>query len=257
MCIDLIDAVERVARRKWRPRRVVVGVTAGEVIAAVYTILSDPDLRRLVHLDGVVVAVDAVAMATRSRAAMPVVDDADASALAIADRVVLAKADRVLGQVLENVHLHVAGRARFATVLAPSIAPVIGADLLELDAWHGVPNVAPDDAPGRGAVHHQGSIAGPRTVVLHQDGLLDSDGVEGWINGVIASHAPRLLRLQGVLAVSGSTGQICCHGVRSYAMSHPDADHPSRGPPASLVAIAGIGLDAGALAAGLGRTRVR
>jgi G3E family GTPase len=266
--LDLVDAVARLVRRRSRPTHLLVAVPdvaadptaepdGTSVTAVVHTVLSDPDLRRWVRLDGVVATLDAVASVTRLRTGSPVVEGEGAERLAIADRLLVARADQVVEASLTELR-DVMGRLnRIAPVLAPAVERVAVEQLLSIDAWHGAPNVMP--ATPRGIAADTGHrVAGtPDLVVLEQRGALDPGGVEAWLDEVLAHHAPRLVRLQGALAVDGSPGRVCCHGVGSYAMSHPEHEHSGgRRSDTSLMMLIGHGLPADELAAGLRATAV-
>lgn len=245
--LDLIAAVERAVLRRERPGHVVVAVdldepAAADVVTVVYTLLSDPDLARLVRLDGVVVAVDPVALATRRAVGLPVLRRAEIEALAVADRVLVGRADALTPHVAHDVDALLHAVAPYAYVLAPARVPVGRADLFGIDAWHGVPH------------HHQPSTVRsslglelPDTVVLRHQGALDPDAADLFFDRLVTGNAPRILRFQGVVVGRGSVGRTCCHGVRSYAMSHPAAEDGDPGPD-NLVVVTGWGLDTDELA---------
>jgi G3E family GTPase len=267
--LDLVDAVAVLVRRRSRPRHIVVAVpdlpadpAASSVTVVVHTVLSDPDLRRWVRLDGVVATLDAVPTVTRLRTGSPVVDPVGAERLAIADRVLVARADQVVGSSLVELRDLVGRLNRIAPVLAPAIERVSADQLVSIDAWHGAPRVRPEVRPHATTRTGGGPTAGvtgaPDLVVIEQQGVLDPGGVEEWLDLVLSQHAPRLVRLQGALAVDGSPSRVCCHGVGSYAMSHPEHEHPGgRRSDTSVVMLIGHGLPADELAAGLRATAVR
>jgi G3E family GTPase len=112
------------------------------------------------------------------------------------------------------------------------------AALFGIDAWHRVP--ALPSPPGAVA-------AQPDTVVLVQRGLMGADALDGWFDELVSRHAPRLLRFQGVVSPEGETSRLCCVGVRSFATSHPESDHPNPSKVESRVLLTGWDLDAAAL----------
>lgn len=245
--VDLIDAVRRAVHREPRPSSLVVVVdlddpAGNDVVTAVYTLLSDVDLARLVRLDAVVVTCDAVELATRLAVddpSVPPVRPSDVEALAIADRVLLARADAVTPAALHRVEAGLRVAAPFAQVLAPGVRGVGPLDLFGIDAWHGPPAV-----PDRGL--DAAAPAGPDCITLVQHGALDADAVDEWFDELVARYANSLIRLQGVIAPRGRDEYVCCHGVRSFARSHPASDY--RLGDDSRVAVVGWGLDASALA---------
>lgn len=271
--LDVVDAVRVHLRRRDRPRRVVVAVPApsayedrldgaphgapqgrSSVAVVARTVLADPELRRHVRLDAVVTSLDAVAAVTRLRTGADlVIEDDEIERLAVADRLVVGRADQVAADAFAELVGTLRGVNRIAPVLAPALSPVRAAQLLDLDAWHGAPAVAP-----AGAVSDVPGASGLHTVVLEQRGVLDPGGVEEWLDELVRAHAPRLLRLQGALAVEGQPHRVCCHGVGSYAMSHPEHQHePGRRSSSSLMVLVGERLPADRLAEDLARTVLR
>lgn len=80
------------------------------------------------------------------------------------------------------------------------------------------------------------------------DRALDADRVDEWLDEIIAAHAARLLRLQGAIAVPGQAERTCIDGVRSWATSHSEAEHPAgRRSTTSMVMLVGRGLPVAAL----------
>ena len=244
--VDLVDSIERAVRRASRPDRLVVVVDLDDlhgrdVAAAVYTLLSDVDLARLVHLDAVVMTYDAVALATRQAVAdggTPVLPLDDAEALALADRVLLARADDIVPKALRAVEERIQGVAPFARVVAPALQPIDADSLFSLDAWHQVPEI-----PAEGAT----SPGHPDTVVLVQHGMMDAEAIDEWFDDLVARHARRLVRFQGVVTPAGDSPRMCCFGVRSFAWSHPASDHPTSSTVENRLIVAGWSLDAAEL----------
>ena len=262
--LDLVDAVAVLARRRSRPAHILVAVPhrpddlAGSSVTTVaHTVLSDPDLRRWVRLDGVLATLDAVPAITRLRTGSTVLDELAVERLAIADRVLLARADQIDAAALGELRLVVRRLNRIAEVLAPAVDGVAVGQLLGIDAWHGAPTVAPG-APVDGPAAGARVVGAPDVVVIEQHGVLDPGGVEQWLGEVLTRHGPRLHRLQGALAVDGEPTRVCCHGVGSYAMSHPEDEHRSgRRSTSSLMVLIGRDLPADELTAGLRATAVR
>lgn len=250
--LDLVDGLVRLVRRRIPLEAVVVGVGAHDDPAtAIRTILSDPDLSRLVHLDSLLVTIDAVSLATRLATGLPFGDQLLLDRLAMADRVLVAGSGRLTAEAVERLGAVLRSLARFGPVQEMTEATIVRG----LAAWHGCPNVEPAvDAPP----FDSGGAVVPETVVLEQAGALDPDGVDEWLHGLLARHGRSTLRVQGVLAVAGMPWRVCCHAVRSFTASHPEQEHPTnRRCDRSFVAVAGFGLDADELATGLEATRTR
>lgn len=250
--LDLVDGLVRLVRRRVPPAAVVVGLDEDDDPAtALRTILSDPDLARLVHVDRLLVSVDAVSLATRLAAGLPFGDQLLFDRLAMADRVFVARSRRLTDEAHERLGAVLRSRARFGPVQEMAAATRVSG----LSAWHGCPNVEPSaEAPP----FDPGDAELPEMVVLEQAGVLDPDGVDDWLDGLLSRHGRSTLRVQGVLAVAGMPWRVCCHAVRSFAASHPEHEHATHRPAnRSFVAVAGTGLDADELATSLEATRTR
>ncbi len=245
--LDLVQAIRLVLERPRPAQRVIVVVDPARDLSTVtQTILSEPDLQRLVDLDSVIATVDAVSLGTRLALDLPFDDALGLQRLAVADRVLVARAidltDDALGRVLRAVRTV----NRFGYVAVPSVSPIDMSALVDLRAWHGAPQLAAARLEEPFVVADGADL--PVTVHCEVDGLLDPDAVETWFDQVIAAHGPRLLRLQGAVAVTGQEHRVCCRGVRSYATSHSEQEHPPGDRSLrSVVAIVGYGLDADAL----------
>lgn len=245
--VDLVQAIRLAVERPLPAQRVLVLVDPSRDLATVtQTLLSEPDVQRLADLDAVIAAVDAVALGTRLALDLPLEEDLGLQRLAVADRVLVARAidltDDALGRVLRAVRTV----NRFGYVAVPSVAPVDMAALVDLRAWHGAPTIATTSLSE--PFHLDEGDECPITVHCEVEGLLDPDAVETWFDRLIAAHGPRLLRLQGAVAVTGQDARVCCRGVRSFAVSHSEDEHPPSGRSGrSVVAIVGYGLDADVL----------
>jgi G3E family GTPase len=249
-CRSRLDVVEAVRLLLERPRpvdRIIVLVDPARDVSTVnQTILSDPDLQRLVELDAVISSVDAVAMSTRLALELPVAGALELQRLAVADRILVSRADELTNDALGRVMRSVRTVNRFGIIAAPALVPIDMGTLVDLHAWHGVPMIGPANA-------HEPLLVGPdddvpMTVRCEVEGLLDPDAIDAWFDRLIGQYGVRLLRLQGAVAVVGEQHRVCCQGVRSYASSHSEVEHLPRERSAhSLVAVVGYGLDAPSL----------
>ncbi len=236
---DLVDSVVRATRRATPPERLVVFVDphADDVLIAIATILSSVEISRRCSLDAVLVHVDAVEMATRLTTGAELVDDRLTTALAVADRIAVDGHTHVTPDIGQWIRTELTSRAGFAQ-LVDCDDRMIGRGV-QFDAWHG----APDACPIQPVRPDQ-----PSTVVLRVDQPLDAEAIDEWLDQLVARHASRLLRIQGALSVLGHSERTCCYGVRSFATSHSEREHPTSRSTESVLAICGVGLDAAELA---------
>ncbi len=254
--LDLVRALRLLARRRRPVDRVIVLVDpARDTSTVTQTLLAEPEMQRLVDLDGVIATVDARAMATRLALGMPFGDELELQRLAVADRVIVGRASDLTDDALGRLVRSLRTVNRFGFLVAPSITPLDVGMLVDLWAWHGAPTLA-TIRMAEPMVAGEGHI--PVTVHCEVDGTLDRDAVDAWFDRVIAQHGPRLLRLQGAVSVEGQERRVCCRGVRSFAIRHSEDDHPTgRRSDRSVVALVGYGLDADTLREEFASTRTR
>jgi G3E family GTPase len=258
-CRSRLDLVRTLRQLVERPRpvdRAIVLVDAARDTSTVtQTLLAEPEMQRLVDLDGVVATVDARAMSTRLAVGMPFGDELEFQRLAVADRVIVSRAIDVTDDALGRLMRSLRTVNRLGFIAAPSITPLDMGMLVDLRAWHGAPTLAV-------ATMTEPMVAGdghlPVTVHCEVEGTLDPEAIDEWFDRVIAQHGARLLRLQGAVAVHGQEQRVCCRGVRSFAISHSEDEHPAGGrSERSVVALVGYGLDADTLRDEFASTRVR
>jgi G3E family GTPase len=192
---------------------------------AVVHLLFRNEMRRSAFvLDGVVTLVDATnvhrhlhvaghAAPTRPRVEV-------ARQIALADVVLLTKADLLADEPggLRAVEAAVLGACPAATVLAahPSVAPL--RRLLGIDAFrHRHVHLAPE--PARGPAPHS---LGAQTVCLRVTGAMPLDGLQRWLQAVVAAHEAELYRLKGTVAIVGETRRFVVQGVHGEVRGHFD-----------------------------------
>ena len=255
--LDLVEGLRLLVDRRVRPERVIVLLgPLDDLSTALQTLLSDPDLHRLVELDGVVATADAVALSTRVRLGLPFGGQSELERLAVADRVLIVRGDELVDEALHSVMVRLRSVARFAIAAVPSIWPLAVQQLVDLNAWHGAPGVQPLIVSEPIVVDDVDHL--PATVCCEVDGELDPDAVEEWLDEIVAVDASRILRLQGAVRVAGQEFRVCIRGVRSFASSHSELMHPiDQRSNRSVVAIAGYGLDADAIRSGFLATALR
>lgn len=244
---DIVSSTRLLLERPCPVDRIIVLVDPGRDVSLVtQTVLSDPDLQRLVELDGVIVTVDAVALATRLAVEMPFAGAFELHRLAVADRIIVSGADELTDDALGRVMRSVRTINRFGIIAAPALMPLDIGALVDLHAWHGAPMVGPANASEPLLVSPQDDI--PMTVRCEVEGLLDPNAIGEWFDCLITKYGTRLLRLQGAVAVVGENHRVCCHGVRSYASRHSEVEHlPPHRSAHSLVVVVGYQLDAQSL----------
>lgn len=262
MRLDVVDGLLRAARQARRPRRILLLADPhDDITTTTYTVLSDADLARHVRLDGVVVALDAVATATRIAGHGPLGSHLELDALAVADVIVLGRSRELTSDGFGRLVSALRDVNVVGAVCAPGQSTSVtdhpeDAMITGLDAWHGAPAIEARST----AMASSGTAGsdGPATVVLRQSEPLDPDAVDEWLARLVDTHARRLLRMQGALSVTSVPERVCCHGVRSFAMSHSEnADPVASRRHESLVLVIGHGLDVDELANGFAATRSR
>lgn len=239
MRVDVVDGLRLSLRRRRPPRRALL-VTHHDAVGVAQTLVADPDLRGQAFLDAVIATCDGPAIATRLATGGRLGTEAELATLAMADAVVVARADRLRPAVVRRVRHAVRAVNRTGPVRARVGGPAMLGSLVDRRAWHGRmtsvhdPRPAPDDAPA--------------TVVVDADGPLGAEGVRAWLDGVLDDHASGLLRLQGELCVVDRESAVDCLGMRSIVVTQRGRRLHGT---ASQVALVGWGLDRAHLAAGL------
>jgi len=199
----------------------------------------------------VVAAVDAV-----SGAATLARDETARAQVAVADRLVLTKTDLVAPHVLDALRVALADLAPDADVLTSSAVAPPPADAL----------LAPPGDPA--GIRRRTGPAGPAdhggigrfTVTL--DWPVDLDAFLEWLHLLLIARGARVLRVKGLLAVTGRPGPAVIQGVQHTVFppdrldAWPDDGQPglvfiTRGlPPTGIVRSLGEMLGVGARAAG-------
>lgn len=262
MRLDVVDGLLRAVRQARRPRRILLRAGPDDDVTTItYTVLSDADLARHVRLDGVVMALDGVATATRIADQGSLGSGLELDALAVADVIVLGRSRELtsdgFGRLVASLRsVNLVGSVH-ASARSGNGEDHLNNDVMAcLDAWHGAPVVDPRISSP--VPSFPDAEDAPATVVLRQSGPLDPDAVDEWLQRLVATHARRLLRMQGALSVVSAPERVCCHGVRSFAMSHSEnADPPRSRRQESLVLVVGRGLDVHELTSGFAATRSR
>uniref|UniRef100_A0A0H3WXR3 CobW C-terminal domain-containing protein n=2 Tax=Pandoraea faecigallinarum TaxID=656179 RepID=A0A0H3WXR3_9BURK len=206
--------------------------------AVVATLLGDPALSKRFVLDAVIVTVDA-AHAMSQLGEQP---EAERQVL-LADRLLITKADLVDDDALDTLRAALTQRNPAASQhlcehgrIAPS--EVLGLGMHEADSvanatlrWHGtaLPRYrsvcgmhgmqgCADCADGTplkllpgGDAPHRGDVAA-HCITLETP--IEWDVLSGWLGAVAFHHGDGLLRLKGLVDVSGETGPVVVHGVQ-------------------------------------------
>ncbi len=221
-----------------------------------HTVMTEEAVYRLYGLDGIVTTVDAELGAGQIAAHYE-----PAKQIAIADRILITKTDRVAPGEVERLEALVRALNRSATILrvvkgdvAPGLLfglgahePVLGKT--EAEQWlaaqahpgadhhhhtHG-PACAPDCDHDHGdAPAHAGHLHGIDSFSLIYATPLDGNGLALALQTLAAAYGDRLLRVKGLLNVVGHAAPIVVHGVQHifYPLDRlerwPGADRRSR-----------------------------
>ena len=181
------------------------------------TLLSDNMLLGQFRLNGVVTCVDAYHALSQFAAHVEAVKQA-----ALADRVIITKADQVDAIRLDAVHAKLAGIAPFAQiargdhgVIEPSFVADIGlddaaADAARLERWLG--------APGHADPHHPHDAA-ITTFTLRFEQPFSARAFEQCIEVLTTLRGADLLRVKGLINVTGEPGPLVVQGVQH--LFHP------------------------------------
>lgn len=223
------------------------------------TLLMDDVLREKLCLDGIVTLVDSLHILDQLG-----VHAEAAGQVAFADLIVLSKTDLVNAPAVAAVTARLRSINPGVTVIKADRGAVPVENLLN----HGAFDLARIEdlltvAEARGPLHdhhhdhdqhhandhdhdHDLGPDGIMTLTLRADRPLDSVLLLEWLTGHLASHGADVLRLKGILSITGENRRLVLQGVHTllegdYLSDWPDGPRPSR-----LVLI-GRNLDAHAL----------
>ena len=250
--LDLTRVLRTLAERRPRLDRVVVVTSeAADVATLEQTLMGDPDLRRLVTLDGVVFVADGPTWSVRLRWPAEEATRADEQ-LAVADAVVVVGSGRLTEGGRQALHQLLRDRNRDASLHLGGADP--GARRLLLDLGRSDPaRFAERLAPTPGGMTDL-NRAGLHSIAVDVPGLLDPSLVESWVDDLLDAHGGELLRFRAELSVAGPTGAPV-REVYRIVRRHLERDlgpHLHRGEPAcSRLAMVGHGLDGRALRSSL------
>lgn len=243
--LDLVHTVGALVERRHPPAWVVIDAGGPvDLATAVQTCLIDPVLRRRTLVDGLVTVVEGPKAATRVATDQPLLSTALAiEQLAMADRIVVASADRLSNQGKKNLE----NALRVLNPLAP-VTPEEGwADLLNLRSFD--PEVVAARLDALPAFATSADAGAPGTILLHLDREVEPASWKRWLEQLARSHAAGLLRLSGVVPIQGRRARQVRIGVRSSFRVADEAE-PGMSSSARLLLV-GRNLDGAGLQASL------
>jgi G3E family GTPase len=257
---DLVATLRRLHQRRAAKelplfRRVIVETTGlADPAPILHTLMQDPMLAEVYRLDGVIATVDAVNGMDQLDRQMESIKQA-----AVADRIVLTKCDlapetKVLEERLRSLNpgapilKAVAGRldphALFdAGLYNPASKSLDVRRWLKEEAYSAAADDHHDHSGQDGHQGHDGHHgdldrnrhdAHIRAFCVTRSSPLDWDRFADWAEMMISLHGANLLRIKGVLNVTGADGPIAIHGVQHLfhppveLKAWPDADRRSR-----------------------------
>lgn len=193
------------------------------------TLINERDLFRVYQLDGIVTTVDA-------QHGLDQIDTTYETArqIAMADRVVLTKADLVEQAVVERVASEVRGLNPGAQIMQAIKGAIEPSALFDLKAyevrgeadvarWLAADRYAPHDEscsnegcdhPHHHHDHDHGHLHGIRSFCLTFDAPLEAAKLEAAIEILRATHGSKLLRIKGLLNVREHDLPFVIHGVQ-------------------------------------------
>jgi G3E family GTPase len=212
--------------------RVVIETTGlADPAPILHTLIADPDVTAYYRLDSVVAVVDAVNADSQLDTHFESVKQA-----AVSDRIVISKTDLATEDTVSGLVTRLQGinpgAAIFQAVMG-GIEPhrLFGADIVSAEARAGNVGVWLDvDAhDGQHAHHHHDGI---RTFAVIRDRPVEPAGLKLWLDLMASYRGPNLLRVKGLLNVSGKP--VVVHAVQHLFHpplaldTWPDGDRRSR-----------------------------
>lgn len=233
---DLVASLKRLIARSDRAelpplRRVAIETTGlADPAPILHTLITDPLLADRFRLDGIVTTVDAVNGADQLDQAPEPVKQA-----AMADRLVLTKTDLVTPDAVSELTARLRRLNPAAPILVAERGRIDPAALLhaglynaatqslDVRRWLNEEAYAPAEPHHH---HHRHDVNRHddrvRAFCLAWDDPLDWDGFVDWAEMLVGTQGDRLLRLKGVLNVSGVDGPVAVHAVQH--LFHPPVE---------------------------------
>jgi G3E family GTPase len=234
---ELLRALAELSETTPRPGRILVETSGAASPAGVIRALGARRSREQLQLDGVITVLDV----TRARQALGF--DIAVEQLGFADIVVLSHVDEAVPRNVDvdSVQEQLVRYAP-AAVFARAQRGTVTTSLLELLEQR-AETLHLHDMP-QGSAH-----ASIEAVSLVLDGELDEERFGEWVEDALASVEARILRIKGILAMSGVDERVIVQGV-SEAVDVQLGSRWGDSERTSRLVVLGLGLDAAELEAG-------
>ncbi|NPT59160.1 CobW family GTP-binding protein [Paraburkholderia elongata] len=244
---DLVASVlQLLARYGDRLERLIVETSGlADPAPVLQTFLADPDVRERVELESVIAIVDA------RHAHGQLSDDTAREQIVFADRIVINKTDLVAPSALAALEssiraLNPTATLDFAMRSAVAIDTLLGQRSFSIDNLLAIePGLLTESEHDH---EHDTSIA---SCAFHIAGELDGVRFNRWANQLVQSHGAALLRMKGVLNVSGEARRLHFHSVHMLMETSFGNAWTTDEARESRFVVIGRALDADALRAGL------
>ncbi|MEQ8506522.1 MAG: GTP-binding protein [Rhodospirillales bacterium] len=260
---DLVNAMRELFWQRfdkkipWFKRMVIETTGLADPAPIIHTLMTDPTVGPRYRLDGIVTVVDAVNGPATLDAQPEAVKQA-----AVADRIVLAKADLATPEQLAAIRDRLSALNPSAPVLDASTdfgprdlfdAGLFSADrkIADVAGWLREEAFAQDHAEHNhthdhdhdhddGGHHHEHHHDANRhdarisSFCMTIDDPIPWDGFVTWIEMLITTQGENLLRIKGILNIEGESNPVAVHGVQHLfhppvgLPEWPDDDHRSK-----------------------------
>jgi G3E family GTPase len=271
---DLIRVLSGLMKRKGKFDAIIVETTGlADPAPVAQTFFVDDDVRAKTELDSVTTVVDAKHLPLRLKDSKEAAEQ-----IAFADQIILNKTDLVSEAELREVEAGI----RELNPLAPihrtqrsqvPLEAIIGRRSFDLtrvtelepeflNPAHGEPGHVHDDdcehhdhdhhdhEHGRGHIHDHVAESGIRGVSLSTDKPLDANRVTTWLNGVLQTQGPDILRAKGILDIKGENRRLVFQAVHMILEGDFQRDWLADEPRYSRLVFIGRNLDEAALRKG-------
>ena len=231
---ELAEAIRDLHSRRTRGRvppfrRLVIETTGlADPLPAMTTLTADPVLRHHFRMGAVVATADAVNVA-RQLVAQP----ESLKQVAVADRLILTKADLCDRATMDMAVAALRAVNPDAPLLVAGIDPLDAADILDARPLPGASRfgLRCDPVADLPSAPHGTGLS---SFSLEIDEAVDWTGFGVWLSALLHRHGDRVLRVKGILNVSGSEAPVAIHGVQQlvhvpvHLAAWPDDDRRSR-----------------------------
>lgn len=219
--VDLVASIKALlarTRESGTPVQRLIVETSGlaDPAPVLQTFLADPDLREQVELESVVALVDAVHFPQQ------IEDEIAREQVAFADVVIVNKLDLVDDRQRAAIEARVKSLNPAATLLTSTRSSVPADALFGIRRFSLPALLAIEpDLLDEGAAHDHEHDSSIQSCSIVEDGQLDPERFNRWVNQLVQQQGAQLMRMKGILNFAGEPRRFHFHSVHMLLEARP------------------------------------